>query len=82
MVSLELLIYCYMFFDAEEREVPQQRGRPSLEMSDRERRNTRHEKKTGSCVWDIHQNFHITIHTACNISVPEGCRDYVSEILR
>ncbi|CAC5389221.1 unnamed protein product [Mytilus coruscus] len=43
-----------------------------------ERRNTvRSEKRSGHCVWDIHNNFYITLHTACNVQVPENCRSLV-----
>lgn len=61
----------------EKREMKQSKGRPSIDMTDRERRNTRHEKRTDNCVWDIHENFYVTLHTACNITVPEGCIDSV-----
>ena len=35
-------------------------------------------KKNDCCVWDIHDNFHITLHTACNVQVPENYKNVVS----
>jgi hypothetical protein len=29
-------------------------------------------------VWDIHDNFHIKLHTACNVQVPENYKNVVS----
>ena len=34
-------------------------------------------KKNDCCVWDIHDNFHITLHTACNVQVPENYKNVV-----
>ena len=35
-------------------------------------------KKNDCCVWDIHNNFHITLHAACNVQVPENYKNVVS----